>query len=168
MNEQTFERELGWDDEVTNESTYTPLKEGDYRFRMTALERGRHNGSEKLPACAKAIVTLEILDDDGKKIGELKHNLFLHTKTEGLLSAFFLATGAKKHGESLNIKKGFNDSVGRIGWCHIVIDKWKGNDGSERENNKITKFLEPDSVKKTQAPAAAAPASSGGFAWGKK
>ncbi len=165
MNEQNFDRELGWDDEVTNESTFTLLKDGDYRFRMTTLERGRHEGSAKLPACAKAIVTLEILDAENKKIGEIKHNLFLHTKTEGLLSAFFRATGVKKHGEPLNIKKGFTESVGRVGWCHVAIDKWTGNDGVARENNKITYFIDPEKAPK-DTPAGGP--SGGGFAWGKK
>lgn len=136
---------LSWDSEVNQESTggYTVIKEGDYRFRMTALERGRHGGSAKLPACPKAICTIQIVDKDGDVLTEIKHQLFLHSLTEGMLSAFFIATGAKKHGEPLNISKGFTDSIGRVGWCHVYVDKWTGDDGKERESNKIKYFIDP-------------------------
>ena len=33
----------------------------------------------------------------------MKHNLFLHSSTEGMLSAFFGAIGQKKHGEPLRM-----------------------------------------------------------------
>ncbi len=46
----TYNKELGWDDEISQESTFTLLEEGDYRFRFVSMERGRHNGSSKLPA----------------------------------------------------------------------------------------------------------------------
>lgn len=147
-------REFGWNDEVSEESTFTLLEEGDYRFRMTSLERGRHNGSDKLPPCNKATVTLEILDDGGTVLTEIKHNLFLHSVVEGRLSAFFLATGAKKHGEPLNIAKGFQDSVGRVGRCHIYVDTWTGSDGQTRKSNKIKYFIDPEKAPKPAPPAA--------------
>jgi len=146
-------KEFEWEDEVNQESSFTLLEEGDYRFRMVSMERGRHNGSDKLPACNKAICTLDILDDDGNKILSITNNLFLHSSVEGMLSAFFIATGAKKHGEPLNIMKGFNDSIGRIGWCHLYIDKWTGNDGKTRESNKVKYFIDPEKAPK-KAPAA--------------
>ena len=76
-----FERELGWDDEISKESEFTLLPEGDYNFTVVKFNRGRHNGSAKLPACNKA--ELELSVDDGKgNTGTVYHNLFLHTKTE--------------------------------------------------------------------------------------
>ena len=162
-------REFSWNDSVANESTFTLLDEGDYRFRMKAMERGRHDGSAKIPACNKAILTLEILDENGRSLTEIKHNIFLHSAVEGLISAFFLATGAKKHGEALNISKGFTDSVGRIGWCHVFVDTWTGNDGNVRKSNKIKYFIDPEKAP-NQAPAApaapAAPQPSAFAGWG--
>lgn len=152
-------KEFSWDDEINQESSFMLLDEGDYRFRMVSLERGRHSGSQKLPACNKAICTLEILADDGSKLATLTHNLYLHSSVEGILSSFFIATGAKKHGEPLNIMKGFKDSIGRIGWCHVYINKWTGNDGKTRESNKIKYFIEPEKAPRIildAAPGAAA------------
>ena len=157
-------KEFEWEDEVNQESSFVLLDEGDYRFRMVSMERGRHNGSDKLPACNKAICTLDILDDDGNKILSITNNLFLHSSVEGMLSAFFIATGAKKHGEPLNIMKGFNDSIGRIGWCHLYVDKWTGNDGKTRESNKVKYFIDPEKAPKKAPPAAAPQAQFSG--WG--
>jgi len=147
-------RELGWDDEVSQESTFTLLEEGDYQFCLINMERGRHTGSKNLPACNKAILDIAILDRDGNKLTMIRHNLFLHSSVEGMISSFFLATGAKKHGEPLNISKGFQESYGRTGWCHVYVDKWTGDDGKIRESNKIKYFIAPENAPKA-APAAA-------------
>ena len=89
------EREFGWDDEIENDSEFQILPDGDYNFTVTGFERGRHQGSAKLPPCNKAIITLNVADGKGNQ-GTIKHNLFLHTKTEGMLCAFFTALGAIK------------------------------------------------------------------------
>ncbi len=76
-----MERELGWDDEIEKDSgEFILLPEGDYDFTVESFERGRHGGSEKLPACNKAILRLRI--DTGEGSALINHNLFLHTKTE--------------------------------------------------------------------------------------
>ncbi len=135
-----FERELGWDDEISKESEFTLLPEGDYNFTVVKFNRGRHNGSAKLPACNKA--ELELSVDDGKgNTGTVYHNLFLHTKTEGMLSAFFVSIGQKKHGEPL--KMNWNAVPGAKGRCKIFIDKWTNDRGEEFQSNKIKKFYEP-------------------------
>ena len=92
------EREFGWDDEIENDNEFQILPDGDYNFTVTGFERGRHQGSAKLPPCNKAIITLNVADGKGNQ-GTIKHNLFLHTKTEGMLCAFFTAIGQRKHGE---------------------------------------------------------------------
>lgn len=135
------ERELGWDDEIEKESEYVLLPEGDYNFVVDSFTRGRHNGSAKLPACNKA--ELEITVDDGKgHKGTIFHNLFLHTKTEGMLSAFFISIGQKKHGEPLRMN--WNKVIGARGRCKVAINKWTNDKGEERTNNKIQRFYEPD------------------------
>lgn len=135
-----FERELGWEDEISKESEFVLLPEGDYDFTVVNFSRGRFAGSAKLPACNKAELKIEVRDNKGNK-ATINHDLYLHTKTEGLLSAFFIAIGQKKHGEPL--KMNWNAVVGAQGRCKVVIDTWTGNDGSQRQNNKISKFYEP-------------------------
>ena len=94
-----FDRPLGWDDEIEKDSEFILLPEGDYDFTVESFERGHHDGSEKIPSCPKAILKIRIEVEEGTAY--ITHNLFLHTKTEGLLSAFFTGIGQKQKGEKI-------------------------------------------------------------------
>ena len=134
------EREFQWDDTITKDaSEFIILPEGDYNFTVESFERGRHPGSDKLPACNKAILTLRI--DTAEGTTKLTHNLFLHSKTEGLLSAFFSCIGQKKKGEPL--KMNWQKVIGATGRCKIGIHTYT-KDGEERKNNDIKRFYPKD------------------------
>lgn len=143
---EILERELGWDDEIENDGAdFILLPEGDYDFTVTGFTRARHGGSAKLPPCNKAELSLLIVTPEGQTT--IKHNLFLHTKTEGLLCAFFTSIGQRKHGEKL--KMNWNAVIGAKGRCKVFIDKYTNDKGEERQNNKIQKFYEPEEIKQT-------------------
>lgn len=132
-----FDRELDWNDSIEKDSNdFILLPEGDYNFRVTTFERGRHNGSEKLPACNKAIIHLEILAPEGTV--KIQHSLFLHTKTEGLLSAFFSSIGQKKKGEKLQMN--WQAVSGATGRAKIGVRNWTATDGAIKQSNDISKF----------------------------
>ncbi|MEG2418867.1 MAG: hypothetical protein RSB35_08170, partial [Eubacterium sp.] len=132
-------QELSWDDEIEKDSSFALLPAGDYDFTVTDFERARHNGSAKLPPCNKAVVTLTINTPEGK--ASIKHNLFLHTKTEGMLCAFFTAIGQRKHGE--RIKMNWNNVIGATGKATVSVRDWTDNNGNTRQSNDIKKFIEP-------------------------
>ena len=149
------EREFGWDDEIENDSEFQILPGGDYNFTVTGFERGRHQGSAKLPPCNKAIITLNVADGKGNQ-GTIKHNLFLHTKTEGMLCAFFTAIGQRKHGEKCRMN--WSAVVGATGRCKIGIHEYTSTKtGEVLKSNEIKKFYEPTG---TQAEPTQSPASS--------
>lgn len=130
-----IERELGWDDQIENDgSEFVVLPEGDYNFEVVSFERGRHNGSDKLPPCNKATVNIKVKGAEGETT--IKHNLFLHSKTEGMLCAFFTAIGQRKHGEKVTMN--WNAVPGSVGRCKVGIKKYEG-----KEYNEIKKFYEP-------------------------
>lgn len=132
--------ELGWDAAIEKDAPeYILLPEGDYDFTVTKFERARHNGSEKLPPCNKAILYLSIETPEGTAV--VQHQLFLHTKTEGMLSAFFTSIGQKKKGEKITMN--WNAVTGAKGRCKIYVDTWIGNDGNEKKSNKVRRFYEP-------------------------
>ena len=138
---EIINREFGWDDEIVNDgSDFVLLPEGTYPFVVEKFERARHNGSAKLPPCNKAVLTLRICDDDGN-VAVVKHNLFLHSKCEGLLSAFFVCIGMKRYGEALRMN--FPGTIGRRGLCKVGIRDWTGDDGQVRKSNEILRFLDP-------------------------
>lgn len=131
-------QEIGWDDVIQNDSEFTVVPEGDYTFTVKKFERGRHNGSDRLPPCNKAILTIEVSNGHDKTT--LTHNLFLHRKTEGMLCAFFTAIGQRKHGEQLVPR--WNQVMGSTGTCKVVVEEWTGNDNVKRQSNRIAKFYE--------------------------
>ena len=131
------ERELEWNDTITKDaSDFILLPEGDYNFTIESFERGRHEGSEKLPPCRKAVLTLRIEAPEGTV--KITHNLFLHSKTEPLLSAFFTCIGQKKKGEPLRMDWG--QVPGSSGRCRIAVHSYKNKDGEERKGNDVKKF----------------------------
>lgn len=147
MNE-IIERELDWDDCIENDSPeLVILPEGDYAFKVTKFERGRFAGSEKLPPCNKAILTLEVNSEYGKAI--IIHNLFLHTKTEGLICAFFTAIGHRKKGERLCMD--WNKVTGATGHCRVSVHEFIKRDGTVGKSNNIEKFYPPYELNEASA-----------------
>lgn len=139
---QEIERELGWDDVIEKEGAdFIILPAGDCHFEVTAFERGRFAGSDKLPACNKAVLDIKLTADDGSST-TIKHNLFLHSKTEGMLCSFFSAIGQRKKGEKLRMNWG--KVVGSSGRCKIKIREWQSKDGNTMKNNEIQKFYDYD------------------------
>lgn len=83
------DRELGWDDAITQDSEGgIVLAPGDYIFEVVKFERARYTPgpNSKLPACNMAKLELKIQSEQGT--ATVFNNLYLHTSTEGLLSAF--------------------------------------------------------------------------------
>jgi hypothetical protein len=144
------ERAYSWDEPVIDKPNegggFVLLPAGTYPFTVTKFERSRHEGSAKLPACPKAIVTIEI---DGGDLGKTTRaeNLFLHSKCEGLLCAFFTSIGHRKHGEPLRMDWG--RVVGARGYAKVGVRKFekkdKNPDGSVAygESNEVKQWLEP-------------------------
>lgn len=132
-------RALNWDDEITKDSTFTLLPEGDYDFKVVNFERAWYDGSDKIPPCNKAVITIKVETSTGEE-AELKENLFLTTKTEGLLSAFFTAIGQKKKGEPLRMN--WNKVIGSTGKANIGQRTYKGD-----VFNTVKRWLSPEDSK---------------------
>ena len=129
-------RELDWNDTIEKDSSdFITLPEGDYDFMVESFDRARHNGSDNLHPCNKAILKIRI--DDPAGIVIVTHNLFLHTKVEGLISAFFSSIGQKKKGEQLRMNWAL--VPGARGRLKLGIRKYQ-KDGEDRTINEIKKF----------------------------
>ncbi|MGM0124709.1 hypothetical protein IGI37_002103 [Enterococcus sp. AZ194] len=103
------DHELGWDDTITQDSSEggIVLAPGDYIFEVVKFERARYtpkSSSSKLPPCNMAKIELKIESNQGT--ATVFNNLYLHTSTEGLLSAFFASIGQKRKGEKLKMNWG--------------------------------------------------------------
>lgn len=135
--------ELDWDDEITKDSSeFSLLPPGKYPFTVKSWSRGQHNGSAKLPPCKMCELEIIVMDPSTGEETLIKHRLYLHSKTEGLLSQFFVSIGLKKHGETLKMQ--WNKVTGATGTCKIFIDEYVGNDGEKHKSNKIKSFCDPE------------------------
>ena len=133
-----FEKELGWDDEISQESEFVLLPDGDYDFEVISFERSRSNGSDKLPTSNMAILNIRV--PNGKESTAVKEYLVLHTKMEWKLSQFFRSIGQKKAGEPL--KMNWNAVPGAKGRCKVIVEDFTNDKGEEKEYNKIAKFYD--------------------------
>jgi hypothetical protein len=139
-----LERELNWDDEIQKDGgEFIVLPAGDYNFTVTKFERGRFAGSDKMPACNQAKLELTVHSPQHGDV-VIFHNLFLHTKTEGLLSNFFAGIGQKKKGEPLRMN--WQTVIGSKGRLKLEINTFKGRDGEDRTNNQVKTFHPYDEV----------------------
>jgi len=134
-------RELSWDSEIEQDSAeFVVLPPGDYDFEIVDFERARHPGSAKLPPCNKAVVHIRIEGEEG--VSTIRHNLFLHSITEGMLCAFFTAIGQRRRGEKVSMN--WNAVVGSRGRAKIGIRKWTNDEGRELVFNEVQRFYEPE------------------------
>ena len=132
--------EIDWDGQIEHDSPeFAVLPEGDYDFEVIDFERARHGGSEKLPPCNKAVVQIKVEGKEG--ISVIRHQLFLHSITEGMLTAFFTGIGQRKKGEKITMD--WNKVIGSGGRAKVGIRKWKNDQGEEKVFNEIKKFYEP-------------------------
>lgn len=143
-NNMNMGHEFDWDAVIKNDSTFELLPEGDYAFTVKSFERARHTPREggKLPACNKAVLTIEVRDVAAGKRSTITHNLFLHSSCEGMLCSFFTAIGQRKKGEPL--KMNWNMVPGSTGRCKVVQKKNFNNDD---KHNEISRFYEPGEAK---------------------
>ena len=145
---EKIEREFGWDDEIENDGgEFVLLEPGEYEFWIEDFERKRFGGSSKLPPCNQAVLTVKIMSPQGVEC-TIKHNLFLHSKVEGLLCSFFTSIGQRKHGEKL--KMDWSKVRQASGFCKVGLREYTDNNGVVRQANQIEKFLEPTEAPKRE------------------
>lgn len=133
-----------WDERVDNPQEtgeFVLLEPGKYRFLVLKWDRAKHNGSANLPPCNKAVVHVQVTDDETGASVELKNNLFLHKKCDGLSAQFFTSCGLRNHGEPLDWSK-LAEINGCTGWVDIGVREGTGNYAG-KQFNEIKRFCDP-------------------------
>jgi hypothetical protein len=141
LNKPYQNMEMGWDDTIQEDGQeLILLDEGDYNFIVTNFERGRFPGGQKIPACNKATITVQIETDKGLSV--IKFDLLLYRSVEWRISSFFRCIGQKKHGEKLTMN--WNTVIGSVGRAHVTQRKYTNNYGEEKTVNDIGRFIDYD------------------------
>lgn len=133
--------ELEWEDELTvDQEELVTLRPGEYIFTIIRFDRKRYEpkpgSTGKLPACNMAEITIEINDPEQGR-GIARDKLYLHSSTQGLLSAFFASIGMKKKGEPA--KMNWAQVLGKQGVVKIKNREYNGN-----KYNEVDRFLPLD------------------------
>lgn len=153
------EKVLGWDDPISNDEqgAFTLAPAGDYSFEIVNLQRARHQAKAdgRIPDCPKAIVTLRVYTSEGEQV-DIKHNLYLHSRCEGMLCTFFRSIGLRKHGEVF--RPDWSRVIGSKGRCKISVREYTGNNGQKYKSNDVKAFYDPPV--NGQQPATATPPAS--------
>lgn len=131
---------LDWDSYV-EEQVYIPIKPGNYPFVVTSYARGRHNASEKLPACPQA--TVNIVVRAGGDVGDrnMSRDFFLHKKTQGFLFDFFRSIGCVT--ADGRVQMDWNRVQGAQGWVEIYDRAYTTKDGRKGSTPDIRRFIDP-------------------------
>lgn len=123
--------EMDWNDTILEDGQdLVLLDEGDYNFIVTNFERGRFLGGQKIPACNKATITVQVETEKGLSV--IKFDLLLYRSVEWRISSFFRCIGQKKHGEKLTMN--WNQVIGSKGRAHITQRKYTNQYGEEKDN----------------------------------
>jgi hypothetical protein len=145
---------MDWDSEIDSEGLWTLFPEGEYDFEVVKFERGQHPGSDKLPACPRAEISIKLLD--GVNTSTIRHFLYLHSTRKWQINQFFKGIGDLRDDEPL--VPNWLGIVGKTGRATVYIDKWTTQKGEERESNKISKFLPYDPARTITSPPVTQPA----------
>lgn len=133
--------EMDWNDAIESDGQeFVVLEEGDYNFEVTGFERGRFPGGQKIPACNKAALTLQVKTKNG--IAICRTDLLLYRSLEWRLSAFFRCIGQKRPGERLVMD--WNTVIGSRGRAHFKPRPYTDRDGNDRVANEVDRFYDWD------------------------
>lgn len=135
------ERELGWDDTIEHDSEFVLLPAGEYDFTVKSVERGRYTPgpNAKLPPCNMATLVLNCTD--GAQSADVRERLYLHSRCEGRLCAFFAAIGHRRHGEPL--KMNWAAVPGATGRLKLGVREWTNRDSGEKmQGNEVKSYCE--------------------------
>ena len=80
------DRELAWDDEVSNDGGFVLLTEGDYTYTVKKFERNRYEGSSKVQPCRMALLTIEV-DGGSQGVATITHRLFMLSRFQWSFSS---------------------------------------------------------------------------------
>lgn len=133
---------LDWNSEISNESEFVLLPEGEYTFKVTKFEKAWFEGSAKVDPCPKAELELTINSPMGT--ATIKENLLLSEKVEWKLCEFFRCIGQKVHGKGITMN--WDTVLGATGKALIYVNTFMGNKGEPVQNNKVKNYLDPAPV----------------------
>lgn len=121
---------------------WTLLPEGFYPFRVERMERERYQGSQKMPQCPMAKLTLAVAGTDGSET-QVQQRLYITRNRLWKVSRFMEAVGRGRNADGkVIIDWGGIEGMG--GFVKLKVRSYTGRDGQERQTNDVEWFVKPE------------------------
>lgn len=124
---------------------WTLLPEGFYPFRVERMERERYQGSQKMPQCPMAKLTLSVTGADGRDTA-VQQRLYITRNQLWKVSRFMESVGRGRNGAGKVIID-WGGIEGSTGWVKLKVRSYTGHDGQERQTNDVEWFVKPEEQK---------------------
>lgn len=121
---------------------WTLLPEGFYPFRVERMERERYQGSQKMPQCPMAKLTLSVTGADGRDT-TVQQRLYITRNRLWKVSRFMESVGRGRNGAGKVIID-WGGIEGSTGWVKLKVRSYTGRDGQERQTNDVEWFVKPE------------------------
>lgn len=121
---------------------WTLLPEGFYPFRVERMERERYQGSQKMPQCPMAKLTLAVTGADGRDTA-VQQRLYITRNQLWKVSRFMEAVGRGRN-EAGKVIIDWGGIEGAAGWVKLKVRSYTGRDGQERQTNDVEWFVKPE------------------------
>lgn len=133
---------MDWtDEEVSDDGGFVLLPEGMYAFEVAKLEKGRFEGSEKMAACPRANLTLNVWTEQGWV--QIIDRIMLNTKAAWRVARFFEALGYAKNPETGKVPVKWNEVEGKQGYLKLKVREYESK-GEKRKANDVEEYLKPE------------------------
>lgn len=120
----------------------TLLPEGFYPFRVEKMERERYQGSQKMPQCPMAKLTLAVAGADGRDTA-VQQRLYITRNQLWKVSRFMESVGRGRN-EAGKVIIDWGGIEGAAGWVKLKVRSYTGRDGQERQTNDVEWFVKPE------------------------
>ena len=121
---------------------WTLLPEGFYPFRVERMERERYQGSQKMPQCPMAKLTLSVTGADGRDT-TVQQRLYITRNQLWKVSRFMESVGRGRNGAGKVIID-WGGIEGSTGWVKLKVRSYTGRDDQERQTNDVEWFVKPE------------------------
>ena len=121
---------------------WTLLPDGFYPFRVERMERERYQGSQKMPQCPMAKLTLSVTGADGRD-SAVQQRLYITRNQLWKVSRFMESVGRGRNGAGKVIID-WGGIEGSTGWVKLKVRSYTGRDGQERQTNDVEWFVKPE------------------------
>lgn len=121
---------------------WTLLPEGFYPFRVERMERERYQGSQKMPQCPMAKLTLAVAGTDGRETA-VQQRLYITRNQLWKVSRFMEAVGRGRN-EQGKVIIDWGGIEGMGGFVKLKVRSYTGRDGQERQTNDVEWFVKPE------------------------